>query len=212
MDEYCNKEIILASASPRRIALLRKIIPSLKIVPANIEEIPFKGENYENFVKRISLDKALAVSKQFSTALIIAADTIVVFDDNVLGKPADKGEAKEMLERLSGRKHSVYTGVSVIDIPAGKIVTDVVCTDVYMDSLAEEEIDCYVKSLEPIDKAGGYGIQGIASLFIEKIDGDYFNVVGIPLPRLKNILDGFGINLIKIASSVKTGEIGSEKL
>jgi len=212
MDEYCDKDIILASASTRRIVLLKKILPSLKIVPANIEEIPLKGENYENFTKRISVEKAVAVSRQFSSALIIAADTVVVLDDTFFGKPANMNEAKKMLERLSGRKHSVYTSVSVLDIPSEKIVTDIVCTEVYMDSLTEEEIDCYVKSLEPLDKAGGYGIQDIASLFIEKIDGDYFNVMGIPLSRLKKILEGFDINLVKIASSVKKKATEGQKL
>ena len=211
MTEKNNKDVVLASASPRRIALLKKFIPSLKVVSPDIDEAHMEGESHTEFIKRISFEKALAVSKQISNALIIAADTVVVTDGEFLGKPADKNKAKNMLSKLLGKRHSVFTGITVFDVSSGESLTDTVCTDVYMDNLSEKELEFYVDSLEPFDKAGGYGIQDIASLFIKKINGDYFNVVGLPLFKLKKIMESFGVNLIESASLAKNESKGNQR-
>ncbi|RMF97372.1 MAG: septum formation protein Maf [Candidatus Schekmanbacteria bacterium] len=203
MTDLFKKKIILASSSPRRIELLKKFVPSVKNDSADIDETPYKNERCEDFVIRIAKEKAYALSNKYPSSLIIAADTVVYFKNSMLGKPSDTTEAKEMLKRLCGNRHFVYTGLCVLDTESSKFQTDIVSTEVYMDTLSDDEIEYYVNSLEPLDKAGAYGIQDIASLFIRKIDGDYFNVVGLPLYKLKKIFECFDINLIKIASLSK---------
>ena len=129
--------------------------------------------------------------------IVIGSDTVVSIDEKILGKPKDEREAKDMLLTLSGRINTVYTGLAVLETQSGKAVSEFVSTGVKFRSLSEKEIENYIKSGEPMDKAGAYGIQKIGGLFVESINGDYFNVVGLPLCRLGEILSGeFGINLI----------------
>ncbi|MBQ2696304.1 MAG: septum formation inhibitor Maf [Clostridia bacterium] len=189
--------IILASGSPRRRELLEQIGLPHTVVPSQAEE-DLQGLEPCLLVQSLSLLKAADVAKeQGKDALVIGADTVVVFEDEILTKPKDPEDAKAMLRRLSGKSHSVLTGVTVLRRRDGKSVSVTEETTVYFKELSEQEIESYVKTKEPLDKAGGYGIQGLGGLFVEKIDGDYYNVVGLPLARLGKLLqEEFEIELI----------------
>ena len=187
-------EIILASGSPRRRELLNTLGLSFTVSPAKGEEHAPEGAGPEEIVKTLSRAKAEEVSKQFAGDLIIAADTIVYLDGRVLGKPGDEADARAMLTALSGRAHEVYTGVTVI--LGEDILCEAECTKVFFRELSEEEIDAYVASGDPMDKAGAYGIQGRASLMVERLEGDYFNVMGLPLCRLGKMLKTIGVRLL----------------
>ena len=189
------KHLILASASPRRQELLRGLGLQFDIRTADIDESmdPSRGAAAE--VARISREKALAVQKQSTEdAVIIAADTIVCVDDRILGKPHTEEEAAEMLHLLSGRVHQVRTGVTVLQ--GNHSVTEVETAEVHFRPLSDAEIAAYIATSEPMDKAGAYGIQGRAAIFVEGICGDYFNVMGLPLCRLSQILEQFGIAVL----------------
>lgn len=188
-------KIVLASASPRRRELLEMLgQTNFLVAPAETdEEIAYPDP--EETVRNIALSKARKVAGKFSAdALILAADTLVYLEGEALGKPKDEAEAKSMLSRLSGARHTVYTGVAAVY--DGRELTFAEKTDVFFRPMTEDEIDAYVASGEPMDKAGAYGAQGLGAVFIERIDGDFFNVVGLPLCRLVTMLRGFGINLI----------------
>lgn len=192
------KKIILASASPRRQQLLANLGVPFNIFPANIEEEIFPSEKPRDAVRRIAEAKARAVAKSFAEGLIIAADTAVVLAGEFLGKPSSPGEANEMLQRLSGRSHQVITAVCLYDVKSAATIVDEEETRVYFRTLTREEIESYVKTGEPMDKAGAYGIQDRGALLVEKIEGCYFNVVGLPLGRLYLMLKGYGINLLEV--------------
>ena len=190
------KTIILASASPRRKVLLEKIGLIFEVEPSNYEEdIPLRLEPHE-FARKISLEKARVVAVKHKNSIVIAADTFIVFGGQILGKPHTEKDAREMLEAISGKHHSVITGFSIIDAGKNKTLSKSVETKVYIRKLTLAEIDAYVKSREPLDKAGAYAIQGLGSVFVEKIDGDYYNVVGFPLSALTEALKEFGINIL----------------
>lgn len=188
-------KIVLASQSPRRKKLLNQLGLIFEILPSHKEEIITSSDPVQ-IVTELALQKALDVSKNIKQALVIGADTIVVFDNKILGKPKSKAEAVEMLSLLSGKTHSVYTGVSFV-------VTNEECdptrtfsffeeTKVRFSTLSEEEIATYVATGSPMDKAGAYGIQDDwGSVFVEHIDGDYYNVVGFPLNRFYREIKGF---------------------
>lgn len=144
-----------------------------------------------------ALEKARAVAGVFTEGLVIGADTIVVIDDEILGKPRDEEEARLFLRKLSGRVHRVITGIAVVDAGRGREEVDHEVTEVKFKELSEEEIELYIASGEPFDKAGGYGIQGLGSLFVEWIKGDYFNVVGLPIYRLSLLLRRFGFDVLR---------------
>ena len=184
-------ELILASASPRRQELLRGLGFSFEVRTADIDETMDASRGAEAEVARISRAKAEAVRAQVQhDALIIAADTIVCVDDRILGKPHTEAEAAEMLRLLSGRAHQVRTGVTVLRGDAA--ATEVETTQVHFRTVTEAEIAAYIATGEPMDKAGAYGIQGCAAVFAEGIEGDYFNVMGLPLCRLDRMLKQFG--------------------
>jgi septum formation protein len=193
-----KKSIILASSSPRRRYLLGMILKNFglkfDIIPANIKEcIPKKAQNYSVFVKRLALIKAKSIANSYG-GVIIGADTIVVLNGRVLGKPATSGEAKRMLKLLSGKEHKVYTGIAIIDQEKKRSFVDYEVSKVRFRVLAKDEIDYYVKSQSPMDKAGAYGIQDdFGSTFVSKISGDYFNIVGLPVVKtylgLKKIMN-----------------------
>ena len=188
--------LVLASASPRRKELLEMLgVRGFAVVPApDGEETPPAGLSPAETVKHIALGKARAVAALRSPDdTVIAADTLVYLGDEPLGKPAGEEEARRMLRMLSGRGHTVYTGLAVIS--GGEVRTRAVATDVYFRELSEGEIERYVATGEPLDKAGAYGAQGRAAVFIRSISGDFFNVVGLPLCALSEILDGFGVEL-----------------
>lgn len=188
------KKYILASASPRRRELLEQLGLNFDIVVAPIDESGIdKGMAPDLYTGVLSMYKAAAVAKVLreqgrSKEIIIAADTIVYLDGQILGKPEDEKEAKEMLSSLSGREHEVYTGLCVMRIKDGYSVSRSVKTTVVFKELSDTEIDAYLKTMEYSDKAGSYAIQGKASAFIKGISGDYFNVVGLPLQELYDIL------------------------
>lgn len=188
------KTIILASSSPRRKRLLEKIGLKFKIVPSNLNEQTDQSLEPIKLVKSLSLKKAKDIAKREKNAIIIAADTIVVFNNQIIGKPKDESHAKEILKRLSDRPHFVITGFTIINSTDNKTITRSVKTTVYMKKMTDKEINDYIKTKEPLDKAGAYGIQGLGGKFITKIKGDFFNVVGLPLPALMKSLKKFGIN------------------
>ena len=172
-------EIILASASPRRKELLETAGLSFTVKVAEVEEIIEENMSADAVVRSLALQKAAAVAKDNADAVVIGADTVVVLDGEILGKPKSKENAVELLMKLSGRSHTVYTGVAMIQ--GEKIKNFSEATEVEFYSLSEEEIEAYVATEEPMDKAGAYGIQGRGCVLIRKINGDYFNVVGLPV-------------------------------
>lgn len=178
-------EIILASQSPRRRELLSLFGLPFTICVADIDETMDPKKPAAEEVARVSRCKALAVPRS-EDAVVIAADTIVVCEGRVLGKPHSPEEAERMLQMLSGRDHQVMTGVTVLRGDQERVFTEI--TDLHFRKLTEKEIVRYVKSGEPMDKAGAYGIQGGAALFCERISGDYYNVMGLPVCRLGQVL------------------------
>lgn len=184
-------QIILASNSPRRLMLLRQIGIEPIVVPSHVPEYVLEGESPEDAALRLAIEKAREVSRQFKEGLIIGADTVVVIDGEQLGKPKDINDARRMLGLLSGRTHTVVTGLAVIDARTSEVKTTVVRTRVRFKPLSDEDVDAYIATGDPMDKAGAYGIQGRAAAFIEGIDGCYSNVVGLPLSELMDILKAF---------------------
>jgi septum formation protein len=190
------KRIILASASPRRQELLEKLGLRFEVEASNYEEdTPSRLEPHE-LARRISREKAKVVAGKHRDAIVIAADTFIVFGDRILGKPRTAIEARGMLKTLSGQSHSVITGFSIIDTATNKTLSQSVETKVNIRTLTLKEINAYVKSKEPLDKAGAYAIQGLGAVIVERIEGDYFNVIGLPLGALTEALKQFGINIL----------------
>ena len=190
------KAIILASESPRRKELLKKIGLKFKVEPSNYEEDTSSELEPHELAKSLSLEKAKLVAKNHKNVLVIAADTFVVFEGKILGKPRTKTAAREMLKRIDGKTHSVITGFSIVDSVSNKALSKSVETKVQLRKLSSNEIDAYVESKEPLDKAGAYAIQGLGSVIVEKIEGDYFNVVGLPLSALAESLKEFGVHIL----------------
>jgi septum formation protein len=180
--------VLLASASPRRAEILRTVGWPFDARPLGIDETRKDQEDAVTYVERLARAKGEAVMLKFPEAIIVAADTIVLIQGEILGKPDDPDDARRMLARLSGRWHQVLTGVAVIDGPTSKVAVAHQFTEVKFALMTDEEIDWYVQSGEPMDKAGGYAIQGSGSRFIEGIRGDYFNVVGLPVRLLYEIV------------------------
>ena len=172
--------LVLASASPRRADLLREAGILFRVAPAHIDEAVRVGESPEAYVERLAREKAEAVHTASPGAFVLGADTTVVVDDTILGKPVDGAEAARMLELLAGRSHRVLTGVALLG-PADFTRAAVVSTNVTFSRLSDADIAWYVGTGEPLDKAGGYAIQGGASRFVERIDGSFSNVVGLPM-------------------------------
>ncbi len=194
-------EIILASASPRRRELLANMGLSFSVVVSEADEsaVPPEVPPYI-YVQELALIKAAASAKKVlanKEAVIIAADTIVVNDGKIMGKPADREEAFRMLKNLSGKTHQVYTGYCVMSIANAYTVCGRECTEVRFRELTDEKIQRYIETGEPMDKAGAYGIQGLGAMLVEGINGDYFNVVGLPVGALARTLENdFGFRLI----------------
>ena len=181
------RPVVLASGSPRRRELLGQMgIEDFEVLPAPGEETAPEGLAPDALVARLALQKAREVAALRPEATVIGADTVVALDGRVLGKPSDEEEAREMLSALSGRRHQVYTGMAVLS--GGQAFTHVECTQVEFRPLTAEEIAAYVATGESMDKAGAYGIQGRACVFIRGIQGDYYNVVGLPVCALHELL------------------------
>jgi septum formation protein len=183
-----KKRVVLASASPRRAKLLKEIIKGFEIIPSGIDETRIPGGSPEDFAVIAALAKAEDVAKRVPQAVVIGADTIVVLENRILGKPKDDKDAIKMLEDLSGNTHRVITGIAVIDPETQQAHTAYEITNVKMRKVSDKDIIDYVKSGKPFDKAGSYGIQEIEGIFIDKIEGDYDNVVGLPVKKLKTLL------------------------
>lgn len=189
-------DIVLASGSPRRAELLKQIKLPFTICVSELNENDVgKGEPQE-WVQRLALAKANHVAATLEKGLVIGADTIVVLDNKVLGKPRNAQEAIKMLEFLSGRTHQVMTGIALVDASSGKELTATEITHVKFRELTKSEIEAYVIDGEPMDKAGAYGIQGLGAIFVEGISGCYSNVVGLPLSRLVQCLKHFGVKIL----------------
>jgi len=178
-------KLILASTSLRRAEILRDAGVSFTVVSSALDETPFPGEAPQALVQRLADAKAdLVAARSVGPAIVIAADTVVVLDGQVLGKPRSTEDARHMLEQLSGRTHSVHTGVSLIRLPDAQRLQFVETTLVHFSRLTTDEISRYLATEEPYDKAGAYAIQGRAGRFIPRIEGCYYNVVGLPLEHL----------------------------
>ena len=186
-----SKSFILASASPRRRELLRSLGLKFSIIPADVNEEYLDGESPREHVRRLSLNKAMAIAQKNPDAWVLGADTIVVIDGLILGKPKNKKQAREMLERLSDRQHNVFTGFTLAHNANKVYKTKVIQSAVKFKKISEEEMEWYVSCDEPYDKAGGYAVQGKGAYFIKSIRGSYTNVIGLPLgevmEELKNL-------------------------
>lgn len=174
-----TQKIILASKSLRRQEILTAVGWAFEAIAADIDETRFAAEDAVSYVKRLARTKAETIAEKFPDHLVIGADTVVVIDGKILGQPRDDDDARRMLRLLSGKWHDVLTGVALMK--AGQVVVEHETTRVRFSEMSAEEIDWYVAGGEPRGKAGAYGIQGPAALFIKEIQGDYFNVVGLPV-------------------------------
>ena len=195
-DDKAMKKIVLASASPRRKQLLDQIGLKFEVEPSDFVEELDSGLEPHELARAISLKKASSVAKKHKNAVVIAADTLGVLEGKILGKPKTEDEAREMLAAMSGMSHSVITGFTILDADNGRTVSRSVETKVRFKELTEDEIDAYVRSGEPLGKAGAYAIQGLGAVLIESIEGDYFNVMGLPLSALAESLKEFDIRVL----------------
>lgn len=189
-----NYRIVLASSSPRRRELLSTLGLGFDIIHPSSDETVSGNETPEDFVLRVSAEKASSVSRTLGDGVVvIGADTIVVVDGEMLGKPEDRGEAYSMLRKLSGKEHHVFTAFSIVRPKSEILHSEIVDTRVRVKPLAASEIEGYIKTGEPMDKAGAYGIQGIGSFMVGGIEGSYSNVVGLPVEELLAALKKLGI-------------------
>jgi septum formation protein len=200
--------IILASASPRRAEILRTVGWPFETLPLNIDETRAAGEDAATHVQRLARAKAAAAALRYPASMIVAADTVVLIDEQILGKPQDDEDARGMLRQLSGRWHQVLTGVAFIDGASAEVRVAYEKTEVKFAVMSQDEIDWYVASGEPMDKAGAYAIQGLGARFIEGIRGDYFNVVGLPVRLLYQL---FGANCIDGSLNIGFDRRGDER-
>jgi septum formation protein len=187
-DSQFKSKWILASASPRRKELLRTLIQNFEVVPADMDEIIDPHWDPQKVAINLAIQKSLAVSQQYTDAIIIGADTVVRIDHHIYGKPQDEAEAYQMLKSLSGRVHNVETGVGIsLNSEIRYQFTET--TQVFFKALSEDDITHYIASQEPFGKAGSYAIQGLGATFIEKINGCFYNVVGLPIFKLNKTLE-----------------------
>ncbi len=189
--------VILASKSPRRKEILEMVGINFDVISSNLEESSFNNEGPRHLVKRLSRDKVFEVAKNLSEkreTLIVGADTIVLLKGDILGQPKDYKDAKRMLFLLQGKKHRVFTGVSILK-DGSEVVSDFSKSVVEFYPMSEEEIDWYLSTKEPFDKAGSYGVQGIGSFFIKKINGSYHNVMGFPIDLFYKLLKRLNIDI-----------------
>ena len=191
------RRVILASRSPRRQTLLDKLGVIYENHPSESDEELFTDRKPSEAAAQVAKNKAETVGQYYDDAIIIAADTVVVCQSRVFGKPADSAEARDILRMLSGTSHEVITALAVLDTASGIFYRDTETTRVFFRKLLEEEITAYIASGEPFDKAGAYGIQGLGGLLVEKIEGCYYNVVGLPLSKLYLILKPLNVDLLR---------------
>lgn len=191
------KKIVLASQSPRRKELLSSLKVPFETMVSEVDESSFTDEDPKILVEKLSEAKAKAVLCSIKEpSIVIGSDTVVVFDRKIIGKPKDEKQAFELLSMLSGQKHEVYTGLALIDTEANRHYMTYEKTDVYMRNFTDDEILAYIDTKEPMDKAGAYGIQGLGSILVERIDGDYYSVMGFPILKFYEGLKLMGYNLL----------------
>ena len=191
-----TRKIILASASPRRKEIFGKTGLKFKVDESDCDEKADPGLKPHDLAQFLSRAKAKDVARRHSNALVIAADTLVISGRTIFGKPGGEEQARKMLKTLSGRAHSVITGFTIIDTAGKKELSMSVETKVYFKRLGAEEIEAYIRSGEPFGKAGAYGIQGLGAVMVKKIEGDFFNVMGLPLYALAESLKKFGVHVL----------------
>lgn len=167
------------------------------VYASSYEESPYPELHPKKLLLRHATEKARDVAKHFNSGLVISADTSVLFNGKILGKPKSPEEAEEMLKLLSGHRFLVVTGLTVLDLDSGVEINELESTTVWMDEISSEQISAYVRTGEPLDKAGAFAVQGKGAAFVEKIEGDFFNVVGLPLFRLGKILQKFGVSIFQ---------------
>lgn len=196
------RRIILASGSPRRVDLLEKLGLAFVTVASTLEEVVEPGLRPEDVATSLASQKALEVSSRLKTddepegILILGADTVVVVDDQILGKPVNVGDARRMLKLLSGRCHQVITGVSLVLMPESAVEEGFESSKVFFRDVDQAEIDSYIVTGEPMDKAGAYALQGIGSAFVDRIEGCYTNVIGLPVPLVVGMLRSRGVSVL----------------
>jgi septum formation protein len=200
MSLQATRTLILASSSPRRQELIQTFQLPLRIQVSHVDESYIPGTAPADIVETLALRKALAVAERFASesidGIVIGSDTIVVYDNQVLNKPVDDDDAMRMLTMLQGHTHQVFSGVACIDLKSGKQIIKYRRTEVTMRKLTTEQIRRYIASGEPSDKAGAYAIQGIGATLVDSINGCYFNVVGLPLSLLSNMLSELGADVL----------------
>ena len=191
------KKIILASNSPRRREILGKFI-NFEAVTAEVEEDNDFYKSPQTLVMALAFEKANSVAAKHEDAIVIGADTVVEIEGEILGKPKSRDDAKRMMERLSGKPHKVITGFAIIDLSSDKKYMDYEVTEVTFKDISADEIENYLNKAEYMDKAGAYGIQDDAALFVDKIKGDYLNIVGFPISKIYTVLkDKFDLSLLE---------------
>ncbi len=188
-----HPRLILASNSPRRRELLAQAGITFTVIPSGVDEHKVAVSDPDVLVRTLAESKAIDIAEKHPDSWVLGADTIVVIDNQILGKPDSAGAAREMLKRLSGNIHQVFTGFCVCCRRKARLFTDAVKTDVCFKSLSDAEIEWYIRTGEPFDKAGGYGIQGIGSVLVKSIQGSYTNVVGLPVCEVMSFLIGEGV-------------------
>jgi len=191
-----QRKIILASKSKQRKKLLKIIGLDFKIEKSNYIEDMTEKIPAQKLVQKLALGKAMAVAKKHKNAIIIGADSFVVLEKEFLGKPHTSQRAEKMLKKISGKKHKLITGIAIIDTKKNKVITDYEITEVWFKKLTAKEIEEYIKTGEPLDKAGGYAIQKFGCLFIEKINGGYTNAVGLPVNKIYEYLLKLNVNIL----------------
>ena len=193
-----NSRLILASKSPRRRYLLDQAGLEFSVIPSNFEENSIPRSSAESYVRRLAEAKAKDISQRYPDSWIIGADTIVLIDDTILGKPGSRREARSMLRSLSGKTHQVLTGYCICCEAKGRLFSETIKTDVCFKELTESQIDWYINSGEPFDKAGAYAIQGIGTFLVKRIHGSYTSVVGLPLCEVMEFLIAEGVVELRI--------------
>lgn len=180
--------LVLASQSPRRKELLSVLGIPFTAIPPSIDETARPGEDPETFVVRVAREKGMEVASRVSQSVVLSADTVVTIDGDILGKPSDTEDAARMLRKLSGREHWVYTAICIVNQANGRTLEAIDRTRVWFTKLSDDEISDYMRRESVLDKAGAYAIQGYAGIYIPKIEGNYFNVMGLPLPLVHELL------------------------
>lgn len=187
-------KLILASGSPRRAEILTSVGWEFTKDSADIDETELPGESPEDYVQRLAREKAETVAQKYTNAIVLGADTTVLIDHQIIGKPVDPADAKRMLKMLSGNWHEVLTGIALVQASSSNSIVGIQRTKVKFAEMSEEEIDFLVEKGEPLDKAGAYAVQAQAALFIEGIEGDYWNVVGLPVSLVYRLVQDLSFN------------------